>query len=186
MRENVCKEVMFLHGLLQIPEYASTIDPSHIIHLIRQLLPVETAPNSNAEEDPEPNGKEEACTEEGLDSAHKLECRVVVDSEEKTEAPGTEPVENGAKGCPHEESEEGKNDPQEKWENDAEDLGDVGVQSRQEGVINPKSELCEQEELREEAGCVLWDLAANESQAEFLVRSLCSHSSHVVFKVTDT
>lgn len=54
-----------------------------------------------------------------------------------------------------------------------------------EGVLQKPSGLSEQEELREEAGCVLWDLAANESQAEFLV-SLTFYRQHALFKVAGT
>lgn len=155
---------------MQFAEYSSTIDPSHIIHLIRQLLPSvnnTAAPSVPLPEGP-PNGKE-ACAQERLELPPES-CGLV---SEETEEPATEPVLDESKGCCAHEDSDGK-DVQER-DNAGEDLG--GVESGKEGA-DPKlgsCGLCEQEELREEAGCVLWDLAANESQAEFLVRSFMSH-----------
>lgn len=58
-----------------------------------------------------------------------------------------------------------------KWKRDECERG-VGDVTREECEPDQDEDACKpsQEEMREEAGCVLWDLAANESQAEFLVR----------------
>ncbi|KAG0579041.1 hypothetical protein KC19_4G067800 [Ceratodon purpureus] len=178
----------------QLAEYASTIDPSHIIHLIRQLLPAnKTAaadPASSGELEPleEPKKVKEACTQEG---EQKAECRAGVagrtsaedaaaSGKRKREEPEavTNPVAErfvgDATGCAHAECE--GRDRHDGRENCGQDLGgavtgeeDIGEDTCTDGAVQKLSGLSEQEELREEAGCVLWDLAANESQAEFLV-----------------
>lgn len=109
-----------------------------MIHLIRQLLPADSA----------------------AAAAPAVESEVRVVSDDPAAAVSQ------SKGC--EESDRHEKDDGGQDLNDGEE-----AEARTAGAQKPE---CEQEELREEAGCVLWDLAANESQAEFLVSDL--HHSH--------
>lgn len=180
-------------GFVQLPEYSSTIDPSHIIHLIRQLLPVKAAAADSSSLDGSGGVQlledalkvKEACIPEKVELLEgKAECGGVVSEETVTEdvaARGereeavTDPGRcvGDAAGCCREEGDgKGAHD----RDNGGEDTGgavsgedDVGEDACKEEALQKSAGLSDPEELREEAGCVLWDLAASESQAEFLV-----------------
>jgi hypothetical protein len=122
----------------------------------------------------------EACTQENQEVPKgKAECRARVAeetiTEEDAEGKGEDHVSGrsvgDATGCAREESqgndgrENGGGDVSGAVSGEEEDIGEDACAAQK------PSGLSEQEELREEAGCVLWDLAANESQAEFLVIS---------------
>ena len=193
-------------GGLQLAEYGSTIDPSHIIHLIRQLLPVKPAAADSSKSAASGDGQlsegplkvKEACTQEKqAPLERKPEFRVsetsadnaaVEEREEAATGPVTGRLVGDVTGCSRESDGKDSHDDR---DDGAEDLGgadsgeeDIGEDAR-EGAIQQPSGLSEQEELREEAGCVLWDLAANESQAEFLV-IVISCCRYTLLRVTVT
>ncbi|XP_024374434.1 uncharacterized protein [Physcomitrium patens] len=172
----------------QVAGYSSTIDPSHIIHLIRQLLPIKTAapkvggdlledPLSNRQDSSELESKCRAVSGEIVkeDAAVGEKAETLT---RKATDPGTEGLVNDLRASHHKESDV-KNLPE--TDNGAQDLsGSDDFEEKDGGVANletrdgaaQKSAVSgpiELEEIREEAGCVLWDLAANETQAEFLV-----------------
>lgn len=145
--------------LLQAVELESTIDPSHIIHLIRQLLPFQGG-QPGTQECNEPiavptreNPQEDVtATVDIMSSTRDDNCKEPVG-----EVKPRQPVDN-KETCRSDKICGTHNVPLRasvfREENDK-----VGA-----------DEDSGEEELREQAGCVLWDLAASESQADFLVK----------------
>lgn len=180
-------------ALEQIEE-GSTIDPSHVIHLIRQLLPAtSTEPNSESNDRPLIRELSPDCK-----TPNKPETQVICDattsgvSNEQLETENGEEEEEdevGRMSISHEENPQ-LMDMNEVSQGDVKarnlQIPDGGAQDLNERNVVTGEPIvggrCDsrrapesrgEEELREEAGCVLWDLAANQTHADFLVRPLC-------------
>lgn len=144
---------------LQAVELESTIDPSHIIHLIRQLLPVQGGQLGNQEcNEPivvptQENPQEDVTATVDIISAQRDDNRKEPIGEGKTR----QPVDN-EEACLSDKTCGTHNVP----------LSASVFREESDDKVGADEDSGE-EELREQAGCVLWDLAASESQADFLV-----------------
>lgn len=139
-----------LCSVLQLFDITTTVDPSYIISLIRKLLPANVK-----------------CGEISLGyDAHDA----------STEGPKTEafritssPTENGDKRSPIHVSETMKT---------AENFVEQSVDGKLY-FQNKHEDVAVREEDWEESGCILWDLAASRTHAEFMV--IGTSACHVVF-----
>lgn len=144
---------------LQAVELESTIDPSHIIHLIRQLLPVQGG-QLGTQECNEPiavptreNPQEDVTATVDINPAQRDDGHKEPIGGGKTRRP----VDN-EEACRSDETCGTHNVP----------LSASVFREESDDKVGADEDSGE-EELREQAGCVLWDLAASESHAEFLV-----------------
>ncbi|KAJ7567884.1 hypothetical protein O6H91_01G011100 [Diphasiastrum complanatum] len=176
-------------------EWSTTVDPSYVIHLIRQLLPL---PNGRiASQPPLPlanhfedhNRKKEfmkdplvaingvdtaafaAVASNGMDKLATLKDDL---ADERGEAVAKDLSEKGRSGPENhhvqvtESSIERKQDASIVVENASQ------VPDHQDGQrpgSGKTQDTMSEDDAREEAGCVLWDLAATQSHAEFLVEN---------------
>lgn len=145
---------------LQAVELESTIDASHIIHLIRQLLPVQGGqPRTQECNEPLAVPTQETPQEDGSATVDKISAQSDDNHKESIGEGKTGLCEDDEEACPPDDKTCGTcNVPLSAPFSREESDDKVGA-----------DEDCGEEELREQAGCVLWDLAASESQADFLV-----------------
>ncbi|KAH9298378.1 hypothetical protein KI387_030060, partial [Taxus chinensis] len=160
-------------------ETCSLVDPSYIIYLIRQLLPHGVGVKHEAN----PDDSESA--NKSLERLHSL------DANGNTEITESDP--EAPRSCDHQddvshENSTGREVNQRKMQ--VEDVLDAmqavenQLVSEERKSIDFKPEVVEeledkrehlepkvQEDPQEEAGCVLWDLAANPAHAEFMVEN---------------
>eukprot|EP01018_Ginkgo_biloba_P039483 Gb_26867 [translate_table: standard] len=166
-------------------EISTTVDPSYIIHLIRQLLPQSVGLRHDAQKD-----KNNASLSRDDDSSQKQQAKFSRIANGNLEAAINDSDAPGSSShqsvVPQEILSDKENDRRKMQAEDGhaplaevvQFVGDEGknVQIKLEVIENLQddtehAEPKAQEDQGEEAGCVLWDLAANPAHAEFMVEN---------------
>ncbi|GLJ12011.1 hypothetical protein SUGI_0181970 [Cryptomeria japonica] len=167
-------------------ETSSLVDPSYIIYLIRQLLPNGAGMKHEAQQD-----RNDINSEKDSNSLERVHDKYYLDANGNTEITDTDSAVPSS--CNHQdnvskENSTGREINQRKTQVvdvfDAMQAVDNHLVSDERKNIDCKLEVAEalederediepkvQEDPQEEAGCVLWDLAANPSHAEFMVEN---------------
>lgn len=145
----------FLNIILQLFDITTTVDPSYVISLIRKLLPTDATATHKLHD----NGA--CCVHTQGSNIDKMEENESTDSHwcSSRDVSGRMEIVDVHKSAPGErESEDPYN-----------------------GVEHTGHDVYAGEEVWEEYGCILWDLAASKTHAELMVLDIFLSLSHNVF-----